>query len=142
MCHPVKDEVGRIQVDECVIHSGVHNSSPKRGRQFLAGLKAEHLAVSGTMLQDGDTLAVVEAVVDELARTAENLRLFNETREQANFESLVSEINQKLRQAPTMDILAKTAAEALGNVLGVSHSLIKVGVKPSSEQPAQNGEKG
>jgi GAF domain-containing protein len=77
-----------------------------------------------------DDLAIIETVVDELAQAAESLRLFEETRERASFESLVGEINEKLRQAPTLDILAKTAAEALGNALGVSHSLIKVGVAP------------
>ena len=91
-----------------------------------------------------DDLAVVEAVVDELARAAENLRLFEEARERASFESLVGEINEKLHQAPTLDILAKTAAEALGSALGVSHSLIKVGVTPPPPpgHTARNGEQG
>jgi GAF domain-containing protein/HAMP domain-containing protein len=90
-----------------------------------------------------DDLAIIATVVDELAQAAENLRLFEETRERASFESLVGEINEKLRQAPTLDILAKTAAEALGNALGVSHSLIKVGAAPPPERrSAGNGKQG
>ena len=46
-------------------------------------------------------------------------------------------------QDSTLDILAKTAAEALGNALGVSHSLIKVGVAPPPEhRSAGNGKQG
>ncbi len=89
-----------------------------------------------------DDLAVVEAVVDELAQAAESLRLFEETRERASYEQLVGEITAKLRQAPSLDVLAKTAAEELGRVLGVSHSLVKVGVTPPPEHTAGNGEQG
>jgi GAF domain-containing protein/HAMP domain-containing protein len=127
-------EMGQIQNPKSIV------TPIKLQHKAIGTLQLHPLADDQTWTEDD--LAVVEAVVDELARTAENLRLFNETREQANFESLVSEINEKLRQAPTLDILAKTAAEALGNVLGVSHSLIKVGIRPPSEQPARNGEKG
>ena len=89
-----------------------------------------------------DDLALTAAVVDELARTAESLRLFEETRQRVAYESLVGEITQKLRQAPTFDILAQTAAEALSDALGVSHSLIKVGVTSPAEHTARNGEQG
>lgn len=78
-----------------------------------------------------DDLAVIEAVADQLAQTAEGLRLFDETRQRADYERLAGEITEKLRQAPTLDALAKTAAEALGNALGVSHSLVNVGATPS-----------
>jgi GAF domain-containing protein len=93
-----------------------------------------------------DDLAVIEAVVDQLAQTAESLRLFDETRERASFESLVGQISQKLRQAPTLQILAKTTAEELGQALGISHSLVRVGITaPDSSaadaeaRPGQNG---
>jgi GAF domain-containing protein len=117
---------------------------------IVAPIKVRNVAVGALQLHpkrddqswSEDDLAVVEAIVDELAQTAESLRLFEETRERASFESLVGEITDKLRQAPTLDSLAKTAAEALGNALGVSHSLIKVGVTPPPKNSAQNGEKG
>jgi GAF domain-containing protein/HAMP domain-containing protein len=87
-----------------------------------------------------DDLAIVEAVVNELALAAENLRLFEETREQANYERLVSDITQKIRQAPNMEILAKTAAEALSAVLGVSDGMVRLNV--STEQRQVAGENG
>ncbi len=75
-----------------------------------------------------DDIAITEAVINQLVQTAENLRLFEETRERANFERLVSDITDKLYQAPSLNILVKTAAEELGQALGVSHSLVKLGV--------------
>jgi len=81
-----------------------------------------------------EDLAVVETVLDQVAQAAENLRLFEETRERAGHERIVREITDKLRQAPTLNILAKTAAEELGRVLGVSHSLVKLGITPEEKQ--------
>ncbi|MBN1218559.1 MAG: substrate-binding domain-containing protein [Anaerolineae bacterium] len=76
-----------------------------------------------------DDLAIVEAVADQLAQSAESLRLFEETRQRAGRESTIREITDKLRQAPTLEILARTASEELSKILGVSHSLVRMGVK-------------
>jgi len=111
-------------------------------KSIVAPIKLRNMAIGALQLHplradqswSEDDLAVVDAVIDELAQTAENLRLFDETRERASFESLVGEVTEKLRQAPTMDILAKTAAESLRTA--------KVGVTPPSENTARNGEKG
>ncbi len=81
---------------------------------------------------------LVEAVLDQVAQAAENLRLFNDVREQANFEGLLGQITQKLRQAPNMESLAKTAAEELGKVLGASHSQVRVGGQAETG-PDNNG---
>jgi GAF domain-containing protein len=89
-----------------------------------------------------DDLAVIEAIVDELAQTAENLRLFEETRQQAGFERVASEITQKIRQAPTLDQLAKTAVEELSKALNASHSLIKLGESPATAEKNENGDSG
>jgi GAF domain-containing protein len=82
-------------------------------------------------------LALVEAILDQVAQTAENLRLFEETRERASFEQVVGEISQKLRQASSMETLVKTAAEELSRVLGTSHSLVKVGKVAQQSQTAE-----
>jgi GAF domain-containing protein len=89
--------------------------------------------VESDQIWPDDDLAIVEAVVDELAQTAENLRLFEETRQRASFESTVGEISGLIRQAPTLDALAKSTAEALGKVLGVSSSLVRIGFSPEQE---------
>jgi GAF domain-containing protein len=87
-----------------------------------------------------DDLLVIEAVVDQLAQTAETLRLFEDTRLQASYESLLIQITNKLRRAPTLDLLAKVVAEELGQALGVSHSSVQLGTvtgsSPLPEKPA------
>jgi GAF domain-containing protein len=82
-------------------------------------------------------VALVQTVAEQVAQVAENLRLFEETRQRADYERLVGEISQKLRQAPNLDSLAKIMAEELGHVLGVEHSLVKVGRSTGSAGPAE-----
>jgi ABC-type sugar transport system substrate-binding protein len=89
-----------------------------------------------------DDLAVVEAVIDQLAQTAESLRLFEDTRQRAGREQVIREITDKLRQASTLEALTRTASEELGKVLGVSHSLVKVGMGRTEKkaQPFERNE--
>lgn len=84
-------------------------------------------------------LALIEAVLDQVAQTAENLRLFDETRERAAREQTIREITDKLRTSPNLDILLETAARELGSRLGVRHTVIELGIdplaKPGNGQP-------
>ncbi|MFN8453500.1 MAG: GAF domain-containing protein [Anaerolineae bacterium] len=75
-----------------------------------------------------EDLALVEAVLDQVAQTAENLRLFDETRQRAEYERTVGEITQKIRQAPNLESLAKMAAETLVEVLGTSGGEIRLNI--------------
>ena len=77
---------------------------------------------------------MVEAILDQVALTAENLRLFDETRERADYERLVGEITQKIRQAPNFEILSRTASEAISEVLGVSHGGVSFNLAASQPQ--------
>jgi GAF domain-containing protein len=70
---------------------------------------------------DEDDLTMVETIAEQVAQTAENLRLFDETRQRADYERLVGEVTQKIRQAPDLETLSKIATEAISEVLDVSH---------------------
>ncbi len=85
-------------------------------------------------------LAFVQTIADQVAQTAENLRLFDETRQRAGYEQLVGEITEKLRQASNLDTLAQVAARELGNALGVSRSMVKVGETLTGVDPVENGD--
>ncbi len=74
-------------------------------------------------------IAFMQTIADQIAQTAENLRLFEETRHRADYERLVSEITQKIRQAPNLEALTKTAAKTLSQVLGVSDSVVRLNTK-------------
>ncbi|NJN93159.1 MAG: GAF domain-containing protein [Anaerolineales bacterium] len=73
-------------------------------------------------------LEFVETVLDQVAQTAENLRLFEETRERASYEQTVRQITDKLRAAPNLDALLETAARELGQRLGIRHTVLELGV--------------
>jgi GAF domain-containing protein len=78
-----------------------------------------------------DDLVVIEAVVDQLAQTAENLRLFEEARERAGREQTLREISDKLRAAPNLDRLIAIATEELGQRLAASHAKLELGFQPA-----------
>ncbi len=110
----------------------------KLQEQKIGAIQLHWAGKAGHPWQREREVALVQAVADQVAQVAENLRLFEETRQQASFESLAGEITQKLRQAADMETLVKTAAEELGKALGVPHSLVRLGVQ-SAAIPAPNG---
>jgi GAF domain-containing protein len=91
-----------------------------------------------------DDLAIVAAVSEQLAQTAENLRLFEETQQRASREATIREITEKLRAAPNLNALVKVAARELGQQLGAPHVMFELGRETeSSSKPdlKQNGHK-
>ncbi len=79
-----------------------------------------------------DELALVNAVVEQVAQSAENLRLFDETRQRASREQTIREITDKLRAAPNLDRLLEVAARELGQRLGVRHTVLELGIEAAS----------
>jgi GAF domain-containing protein len=73
---------------------------------------------------EGD-LALISAVIDQVAQTAENLRLLNETQERASREQLISQVSDKLRRAPDMEALMKLATSEISRVLNPARTFIK-----------------
>jgi GAF domain-containing protein/HAMP domain-containing protein len=102
----------------------------------LAGKAIGNLQLhrTGTQPWTDQDLALIEAVLDQVAQTAENLRLFDETQERAGRERTIREISDKLRAAPTLDMLLETAARELGQRLSVRHTVLELGLDPE-----QNG---
>ncbi|MCB0208916.1 MAG: GAF domain-containing protein [Anaerolineae bacterium] len=91
---------------------------------------------------DEDDLALLEVILEQVAQTAENLRLFDETRQRADYERLVGKITQKVRQSPSLEMLAQTAAEALSEVLDVPIGLVSLNVTSpqGTEKVGTNGQ--
>jgi GAF domain-containing protein len=86
-------------------------------------------------------LAMIEAVIDQVAQTAENLRLFDETRRRAGREQTIREITEKMRAASSLEGLVKTTAEELGRRFSAQFALVELGTAEASEhsQQAANG---
>jgi putative methionine-R-sulfoxide reductase with GAF domain len=89
-----------------------------------------------------EDLALIETVLDQVAQTAETLRLFDETRERAGREQIIREITDKLRAAPTLEQLVKDATTELGQRLSASVAELELGieVETSPSDDPKNGQ--
>lgn len=76
-------------------------------------------------------LAIIEAVINQMAQTAENMRLFDNARQLATSEQVIREITNKLRAAPDLSRLVEIATEELGRRLSATHAKIELGFEPS-----------
>lgn len=102
----------------------------KLGGRTIGTLQLHQLAQDepGTSAWSEDELALVGAVLEQVAQTAENLRLVEETQEQANYERTVGEITDKLRAAPSLNALLEVASRELGQRLGVPYTVLEMGI--------------
>lgn len=73
-----------------------------------------------------DEILLVEAVADQLAQKTENLRLFEETQQQATREQITRQIADKIRASRDVETALKTAAQELTQALGVARTVIKL----------------
>ncbi len=89
-----------------------------------------------------DDLTVIETVVNQLAETAENLRLFEETRQRAGREQTIREITERMRATTSLEELVKTATEALGERLSAGHALIELGLDAAGSQSEEGNDYG
>jgi GAF domain-containing protein len=91
-----------------------------------------------------DDLALIEAILDQVAQNAENLRLFDETQERADSERTLREIAEKMRSATSLDRLIKIVTEELGQHLSAEYARIDMGIEAQStpaEMGVQSGQK-
>ncbi len=89
-----------------------------------------------------DDLAVIKAVVDQFAETAENLRLFDETRRRAGREQTIREITEKMRATASLEQLIKTATTELGERLSAGHAVVELGLEPAGSQAGEGKRNG
>jgi GAF domain-containing protein/HAMP domain-containing protein len=115
---------------------------------LMASIKIQDQMIGMIQLHDTEhprqwselDVALVQAIAEQVAQTAENLRLFEETRQRAGRERVIREITDKLRAAPNLNTLVNVAARELGEQLGVPHLLFELGREPeSSPKPGSSG---
>jgi GAF domain-containing protein len=69
-----------------------------------------------------DEHAFLEAVAQQIAQKAENLRLFEDTQQRATREQIARQITNKIRASQNMETALRTAAEELSKALGVARA--------------------
>jgi GAF domain-containing protein/HAMP domain-containing protein len=95
------------------------------------------LETQGPHQWDELELALVQAVADQVAQAAENLRLFEETRQRAGREQTIRQITEHIRSATNLDELVKIAAEELGQRFSAEYSLVELGIESNEEHHAE-----
>ncbi len=80
-----------------------------------------------------DEHALLDAVAQQLAQKAENLRLFEETQQQAAREQMARRITDKIRASRDIETALNTAAQELSNALGTARAVINLTVTDTNE---------
>lgn len=90
-------------------------------------------------------LALITAVIDQVAQVAESIRLLDESQERASREQLISQISNKMRRAPNLESLMEVAITELSRVLEPARTFVHLGLKTegaSAGGTTTNGENG
>jgi GAF domain-containing protein len=101
--------------------------------QVLGVLGVE--APSGGRQWTGDDVALVEAIADQLGQALESARLFAETQRRVERERIIGEITAKVRSSTDVQRILETAAQELGQVLGASRAVVRLGLGDSVSRP-------
>jgi GAF domain-containing protein/HAMP domain-containing protein len=80
-----------------------------------------------------DEQNLIDAVAEQLAQKAENLRLFEQTQDRATREHIARQIADRVRASRDIETALKTAAEELSKALGTSRAVIDLDVALSDE---------
>ncbi len=100
----------------------------KLGDQVIGSLQLHQVNETG---QSGSNwseneLAFVQSILDQVALSAENLRLFDKTQERASREATIRDITDKLRAANDLDELMKITVEVVGERFSATYAELDV----------------
>lgn len=101
------------------------------GQEVLGVLDVQHNLVNGLTRDD---VTLLESLAGQVAISLRNARSYEESRQQAEIESLVNIIGQKIQRTTTMEDTLQTAIRELGNAIGASR--VKASLAPSSSTAA------
>ena len=82
-----------------------------------------------------DEIALIETVADQIGQAMEAARLLNDAQRRARQEQLVTEITSRIRSAPDIDGILRTAVQEIRQALGVSHGVIRLGTETHLRPP-------
>jgi len=102
------------------------------GNQVLGVLDVQHSKVNG-LTEDDVTL--LESLAGQVAISLQNARSYEQSRKQAELESLVNVIGQRIQRATTMEEALQTAIRELGTAIGASR--VRASLKPAIEGGSQ-----
>ena len=97
------------------------------GSQVLGVLDVQHNLIDGLGTED---VLLLESLAGQVAISLQNARSYEEARSQAEMESLVNVIGQKIQRATTMEDTLQIAIRELGTAIGASR--VKASLVPTT----------
>jgi GAF domain-containing protein len=76
-----------------------------------------------------EEIALIEAISEQLAQAAENIRLIDESQQRAAREKRVNEIGEKIRAAQSLEEALQVAVKEVGLSLQAPQTTVKLEVK-------------
>jgi GAF domain-containing protein/HAMP domain-containing protein len=105
-------------------------------------LRGQSVGALGFMDKEGkrqwsaDNVALAEAISEQLALAAENLRLVDETQRRAAREQLAGEVTARMRETLDMEAVLKTAADEMYKALGLDEIVIRLATAKVDGDPS------
>lgn len=128
-------------------NSQAEEEQPSAGQHALvAPIMLRNVPIGDVQLHNVDPnrvwsegeLALITAVIDQVAQTAENLRLIDEAQERASREQLLGQISDRLRRAPDVETLMKVGVEELSKILRPARTFVQFGPKEELKEQITN----
>jgi len=76
-----------------------------------------------------EDITTLQTMADQVANAIENARLFEETQHLAQRERTISQITSKLRSALNLETILQTTVQELGQALGASEAIVRLGTE-------------
>ncbi len=103
-------------------------------KQVLGVLDVQQNIVNGL---DEEDVALLQSLAGQVAISLQNARSFEESKAQADLESMVNAIGQKIQRATTVDDTLQTAIREIGLALGASRVRASIG-RSNGDDSARN----
>jgi GAF domain-containing protein len=101
----------------------------------LGVLDIQHNILNGI---NEEEITLLQSISDQIAIALENARLFDQIQRQANYESLLNQVTQKIQTASSVDQVLQITAQELGRALNADYTSVQLGTIKS---PANGHEK-
>ncbi len=76
---------------------------------------------------------LIQAISSQVAQTAENLRLFEQTRQQASREQILRQITEKMRASTSLEQLIRTTTEELSQHFSAEYAMVDLAIQADAD---------